>query len=128
MSSILERFKQGKQAKEEMKAEVERKNPKYTCGHTAVDAYKIPCPTCILKNRKKKTSKWVAKKKYQPGRLPDSSSFNISYDANAETWRGTLIIGNEKFESSESGVFKLLQRLDLLYRSWEKRQKPIVNN
>jgi hypothetical protein len=49
-------------------------------------------------------------------RLPDGSTFQVRYDASTETWSGTLAVGEATFTASASGVFKLLEKLDRLYR------------
>jgi hypothetical protein len=51
------------------------------------------------------------------GRLPDGSRFAVVYDAGKEEWSGTLTVGAETFTASASGVFKLLSKLDRLYRA-----------
>jgi len=52
------------------------------------------------------------------GRLPDGSRFDITWDAAKEQWSGTLAVpGLASFTAAASGVFKLLQVLDGLYRA-----------
>jgi hypothetical protein len=55
------------------------------------------------------------------GRLPHGARFEVGYDAASETWSGTLTVAVPEtapaiFTASASGVFKLLARLDRLYR------------
>jgi hypothetical protein len=55
------------------------------------------------------------------GRLPHGARFEVGYDAATATWSGTLTVPvPEKapavFAASASGVFKLLARLNRLYR------------
>jgi hypothetical protein len=55
------------------------------------------------------------------GRLPNGARFDVAYDAAAETWSGTLTIPVPEaapavFTGSAPGVFKLLSKLDRLYR------------
>lgn len=50
-------------------------------------------------------------------RLPNESTYHVVYDAEKVQWSGTLEIkGCPIFTSFAGGVFKLLQRLDDLYR------------
>jgi hypothetical protein len=72
--------------------------------------------------RQEKAEKRVAqpetrKKRHPPERLPDGSGFNVVYDAGKEEWSGTLTVGSDTFTASASGVFKLLEKLDRLYRN-----------
>jgi hypothetical protein len=59
--------------------------------------------------------------KRQVGGLPDQSGFEVRYDAATEMWSGTLTVPGDgmprTFTASASGVFKLLSRLDELYRA-----------
>jgi hypothetical protein len=55
------------------------------------------------------------------GRLPHGARFAVGYDAASETWSGQLTVPVPEaapaiFTASASGVFKLLARLDQLYR------------
>jgi hypothetical protein len=55
------------------------------------------------------------------GRLPHGARFEVGYDAATATWFGTLAVPVPEaapavFTASASGVFKLLARLDRLYR------------
>jgi hypothetical protein len=53
-----------------------------------------------------------------PGRLPDGARYEVTYDAASQTWSGTLTVpGRKVFSASASGVFKLLSKLDGLYRA-----------
>jgi hypothetical protein len=61
-----------------------------------------------------------------PERLPDGSRFDVVYHADREEWTGTLTIGPTVFTASASAVFKLLNRLDKLYRaSLPENQHPV---
>jgi len=51
------------------------------------------------------------------GRLPDGARFEMSYDAAARTWSGTLTVAGREYSGSARGVFRLLVRLDDLYRA-----------
>jgi hypothetical protein len=52
------------------------------------------------------------------GRLPDGARFDVAYDAATEQWSGTLSIpGPAPITGAASGVMKLLQVLDGLYRA-----------
>ena len=55
------------------------------------------------------------------GRLPDGANFNVTYDAQAERWTGTLTVPTAGadpavFTASAGGVFQLLRELDRLFR------------
>lgn len=50
-------------------------------------------------------------------RLPDGAIFHVEYDAAGQKWRGTLTVGEVKVEGEASGVFKLMEALDKLYRA-----------
>lgn len=60
-----------------------------------------------------------------PPRLPDGSYFEVYYYDAKNMWEGTLAIGGGDphnpvaiFNSSASAVFKLLEKLDRMYRDW----------
>jgi len=58
----------------------------------------------------------------QPGRLPDGSRFEVSYDAAKERWSGMLTVPTPggapaTFSGSGSGLFPLLTSLDKQYRA-----------
>lgn len=56
-------------------------------------------------------------------RLPHGSRFDVTYDAGSMSWTGSLIVpGCPVFTSTAGGVFKLLSRLDRLYRAWLKSE------
>ncbi|HWY87994.1 MAG TPA: hypothetical protein VNX28_14780 [Gemmataceae bacterium] len=56
-------------------------------------------------------------------RLPHGSRFDVTYDAVAVSWKGSLMVPDcPDFTSSATGVFKLLSRLDSLYRAWKKSE------
>jgi hypothetical protein len=50
------------------------------------------------------------------GRLPDGSRFEVIYDAARTQWSGTLTVQEKAFTSSAGSLFKLLNKLDRLYR------------
>jgi hypothetical protein len=55
-------------------------------------------------------------------RLPHGSAFEVSYDAQAMKWAGTLTVttpeGGQVFQGEAGGVFRLLTALDAQYREW----------
>jgi hypothetical protein len=51
------------------------------------------------------------------GRLPDGAEFTAKYDAKAKRWTGKLKIGDAVFDSTASGVFRLMINLDASYRA-----------
>jgi hypothetical protein len=70
-------------------------------------------------------------RKEKPGRpaverLPHGSAFEVSYDARAMKWTGTLTVttpeGGPVFEGEAGGVFRLLSTLDAQYRRWAAGQ------
>jgi hypothetical protein len=52
------------------------------------------------------------------GRLPDGSTFLITYNAAAEKWTGELVIGAHSFTGSSTAAMKLLAVLDNSYRAF----------
>ena len=65
---------------------------------------------------KKKKSKY-----YEHSRLPDGTRFEVKYNAELQEWHGELILVNAvndiyTFTERSSGVFRLLMKLDTLYR------------
>jgi hypothetical protein len=90
------------------------------------------CPACRIKAqearqaadqedaRKRRLDK--PKKERPPanpsGRLPDGSRFDVAWDEAKGQWSGTLAVpGLAPLTASASGVFKLLQILDRMYRA-----------
>jgi hypothetical protein len=90
------------------------------------------CPACRVKAqearqaaeqeeaRKRRLDK--PKKERPPanpsGRLPDGSRFDVAWDEAKGQWAGTLAVpGLAPLAASASGVFKLLQILDRMYRA-----------
>jgi hypothetical protein len=54
----------------------------------------------------------------EKGRLPHGSRYDVAYDAGKEQWCGTLTVpGLAPITAEASAVFKLLRRLDDLYRA-----------
>lgn len=70
------------------------------------------CPNCLAERRDQ----------HKP-RLPPGSRFNVLYDGETQTWSGTLQVktpmGVQAWSGQKSGVFRLLQALDIMYRRWE---------
>jgi hypothetical protein len=91
----------------------------YTCGHEGCN---VLCDACFAKRKQAKAQKRRESKfrKSDVQRLPDGATFDVKFDAAAGMWRGTLIIGDAPFESEASGVFRLLQNLDAMYRKANK--------
>jgi hypothetical protein len=79
-----------------------------------------------LKKKKKKHRKNGATgnqiRQFKRGRLPDGSSFAVTYLADREVWTGSLYIhdpsGELVFTAENKGVFWLLEQLDNKYRLW----------
>jgi hypothetical protein len=70
--------------------------------------------------RKRRLDKPKKKLPYGPptGRLPDGSRFDVAWDAAKGQWAGTLAVpGLAPLTASASGVLKLLQILDRMYRA-----------
>lgn len=97
----------------------------FRCGH--VVPFDLDCPSCVSRRRVEKKKAGHAKRidrmgtAIHPanphGRLPDLSAFAVWYDAAKQTWTGTLeVAGHPPFAASASGVFRLLQELDGMYR------------
>lgn len=92
---------------------------------------KVPAACCQayaaeLKQRRqerhaKKSEQRAERKAESCGRLPDGSAFHVTYDATAQKWSGSLVTtvnGQQaNFTASAEAVFKLLAKLDGLYRS-----------
>jgi hypothetical protein len=53
-------------------------------------------------------------------RLPDKSRFLVEYNANTQTWTGTLNVEGMNFTDTSGAVFHLLHKLDKQYRKWLK--------
>jgi len=72
-----------------------------------------------------------AKKKpkyHESSRLPDLSVFDVIFEADKQEWRGQLRIAtgldsNLVFSNSSSGVFRLLMKLDRMYREYLEKAK-----
>jgi hypothetical protein len=110
--------------------EAEEPKVRFACGHACKTAWLASgdCPNCFGKKSKERKRKareaWEAKKKplNVPGRLPDGSQFHVTFSAEAGTWSGHLVVPSMPdgkvglFAESESGVFKLLTKLDQMYR------------
>jgi hypothetical protein len=70
------------------------------------------CPACVRKNKQRRP----LRRRAAPDRLPDNAAFAVVYDATAQTWAGTLTIGDQIFEAKASAIFHLLSVLDKKYR------------
>lgn len=99
----------------------------FKCGCKVAVKYmeNMPCAGCLRANRAKRNAekraareaKGESKPVPDAGRLPDGSRFTLEpYDATAQRWTGSLEVGGVVFTATESGVFKLLRTLDVLYR------------
>ncbi len=64
------------------------------------------------------------KPKQAQDRLPDGARFNVVYAAGKQEWSGSLTVGSDTFTDSASGVFKLLTKLDRLYRQQLEASAP----
>jgi hypothetical protein len=93
----------------------------YTCGHKIGLAHLAgrACPECVNKARRQKNrERALARRPQLHGRLPDGSSFLLTYDAAAECWGGTLeVSGVGSFSGRAVAVFGLLKLLDEKYRA-----------
>lgn len=134
MPSNLDRIKQLKKQQEQATAEVSAETVSIhaLCGHKAKpDATKDSlggnCPACAKATKERKAKAAKAKlhaKRMATNRLPDGAVFNVTYSAASQAWTGTLKIPDiDVFQSTQSGVFPLLSRLDFLYRAWLQRQE-----
>lgn len=99
----------------------------HSCGHTRpiIDLEHVACPVCQDKCRRERAArrraareaKREAKAVPDAGRLPDGAVFHATYDAAKQEWTGSLeLLNGFQFTASESGIFKLLRTLDVLYR------------
>lgn len=100
----------------------------HSCGHTRpiIDLEHIACPACQDKCRRERAARRRAARDAKreakstvpdAGRLPDGSRFTLEpYDGVNQRWTGSLEVGGVVFTASESGIFKLLRTLDVLYR------------
>lgn len=100
----------------------------FKCGCKVAVKYmeNTPCPGCVRANRVKRNAEKRAAREAKAvatnpvpdaGRLPDGSRFTLEpYDGVNQRWTGSLEVGGVVFTASESGVFKLLRQLDVLYR------------
>ena len=86
----------------------------FACGHERpLSAVKVRCPQCradkeMAEAKARKEAKTRHNKsKFGYGcqeRLPDRSRFDVTYDAEAERWRGKLIVVPEGVNSDESWI------------------------
>lgn len=88
----------------------------YACGHRTSITRADNCPSCQNKDRQEKNRR----KRTDKGRLPDGATFHVVYDAETQTWAGTLTVGVETFEAKTSAVFHLLGILDTKFREASK--------
>ena len=99
-----------------------------------------PCPACKILQREQREAEQKLKREQKglPGqgkwkhgrlvdRLPHDSVFHVTYNAEAERWSGTLTVpGREPFVNDSSGLFKLLPKLDAMYRQWVAEQLALT--
>ena len=95
----------------------------YSCRHRGSN---IPCGACRAAKAKERGAKKRAKlglPEQKSGgnpprhRLPHDSQFVVNYDEERIMWTGTLtILGLGVFSGEESGVFRLLSKLDDQYQ------------
>jgi hypothetical protein len=90
-----------------------------SCGHKigVVHLQGSSCPHCARKARRERRLTQTVARRDRANRLPDGATFCATYDAQAERWAGTLTIGGQVFEAEASGVFRLMEALDRLYRA-----------
>ena len=88
-----------------------------------------PCSTCRRDEHDSRTfrdwQKAGEKRRKNPPqarhRLPDGSTFFVTYNAESESWTGTLTVTGENghtLTAMSRGVFGLLSILDSKYRQW----------
>jgi hypothetical protein len=69
---------------------------------------------------------WKSEADAHTRRLPNGSSFSVTWDAFRQTWSGSLTVVSVSpplvFSASAGGVFRLLQQLDRLFREWLGKQ------
>lgn len=93
---------------------VVRPAPPRSTAPSAKAAPKAKAPVKVKFRVTKYLEKRNAKKR---GRLPDGAVFNVRYDAKAKEWSGILSVpGTRAVSGKHSGVFRLLETLDGLYR------------
>ncbi len=107
---------------------------KLKCGHetTLQQLADRNCAACKEKYRQARATKRKAKhedrcekKQDDRGRLPDNAVYHVAYDASRTLWSGVLEIpGCPVFTASASGVFRLLTKLDGMWRFYTKEMKP----
>jgi hypothetical protein len=101
----------------------------HVCGHTTKKGKpEEPCGPCKhaaevaatrAANKKKPCVDKVKRldDQMESGRLPGGAKFEAVYDAEKREWTGSLSIpGFETFRTTVSGVFRLMRKLDWLYR------------
>lgn len=73
--------------------------------------------------KRKRGPGWKKEAGARLARLPHGSRFDVAYDADTQTWTGTLTLVSvsppQVFTATEGGVFRLLSNLDALYRDWQ---------
>jgi hypothetical protein len=108
----------------------------YDCGHKIGTRYlqNTKCPHCRKEqNRRRRVevgarNRGVEPRERKASRLPDGAEFHVVFDAAAEQWIGTLAVGDAIVEGEASGVFKLLELLDRLYRDAVAINTPQMQN
>lgn len=80
----------------------------------------VPKTPSEVKKPKPSRAERLGDKQTKQGRLPHWSAFHAVYDENIGRWEGTLsmTLGGEEvvFRADSSGVWKLMSKLDALYR------------
>lgn len=89
----------------------------HSCGHKTGARFLqgSPCPGCVRQARQKRRE--GQQQRQTVPRLPDGATFSATYDAAAERWAGSLVIGGRVFEAEAGAVFCLLKVLDGMYRA-----------
>jgi hypothetical protein len=71
------------------------------------------------KHKQQKTHPPKDSARGKPFRLPDKANFNLTYVAGAESWTGTLTVGEWSKTATASGVHNLLAKLGQTYNKEE---------
>jgi len=99
---------------------------RYTCGHETTQKHlqSVKCPPCRDEaKRAKRLHRWGKDNEKERvgknalyGRLPDGAAFAVVYNATRTVWSGHLTVGDITVTAEAAAVFKLLSKLDRLYR------------
>lgn len=93
--------------------------PSYCCGH-AIDLAKLarlPCTTCRVNGKVPDDSE----------RLPDCSSYHVTYDAARHIWFGRLDTPDGTISGESNAVHKLLVELGERYRENAAKGDQCIN-